>query len=366
MAKQFMPDSRGGMSLKTPQIIGTSQVHAYKLPSSSTNKLDKILSGGQPYLLLQRSKGGLGDVLMTLPTVRTLQQKYNAQIDYATDFEYWGGSLPKLFVGNPYVTRVIDHVIVNKGDYNAVVDLTCPCIAYEKPHVAPINRIDLFARHAGLSLPLKNPLPDYYVTDQERVWAQQWIEARGFSKYKLILLCPNSSTSRRDCSQQTLQHALARLVQTFSKTHRGVISLQSATIKSDVNWHLAGTAEFRDYGFRELGALMEHCDLVICQDSAPLHLAGALNIKTLALFGPTDPRARINYYPRAQAIWFRHELACSPCYWADCRMGLTCWAKIKEDHILEAAKNIITESPIAYPWLISFPGNVQATSIEAL
>jgi ADP-heptose:LPS heptosyltransferase len=39
-----------------------------------------------------------------------------------------------------------------------------------------------------------------------------------------------------------------------------------------------------------LAALIRRADWVVCNDSGPLHLAAALGIKTLGLFGPTDPR----------------------------------------------------------------------------
>ena len=39
-----------------------------------------------------------------------------------------------------------------------------------------------------------------------------------------------------------------------------------------------------------LAALVRRADWVICNDSGPLHLAAALGVKTLGLFGPTDPR----------------------------------------------------------------------------
>jgi ADP-heptose:LPS heptosyltransferase len=39
-----------------------------------------------------------------------------------------------------------------------------------------------------------------------------------------------------------------------------------------------------------LAALLRRADWVICNDSGPLHLAAALGLKTLGLFGPTDPR----------------------------------------------------------------------------
>ncbi len=40
----------------------------------------------------------------------------------------------------------------------------------------------------------------------------------------------------------------------------------------------------------QLMALIRHARLLICNDSAPLHLAVGLGVPTLSLFGPTDPR----------------------------------------------------------------------------
>jgi len=39
-----------------------------------------------------------------------------------------------------------------------------------------------------------------------------------------------------------------------------------------------------------LPALIKRADWVITNDSGPMHLAAALGVKTLGIFGPTDPR----------------------------------------------------------------------------
>jgi len=46
----------------------------------------------------------------------------------------------------------------------------------------------------------------------------------------------------------------------------------------------------------ELPALIGHADLVVSNDSAPLHVASAMGIPSVALFGPTDP-VRYGPYP---------------------------------------------------------------------
>ena len=42
----------------------------------------------------------------------------------------------------------------------------------------------------------------------------------------------------------------------------------------------------------ELGAFLKRCGLLVSNDSAPMHMAAALNVPTVGIFGPTDPRAQ--------------------------------------------------------------------------
>ncbi len=56
---------------------------------------------------------------------------------------------------------------------------------------------------------------------------------------------------------------------------------------------------------------MEGCRLYIGNDSGVTHMAAALNIPTLAIFGPTDP---VLWSPRGKSVVVvRREIECSPC-----------------------------------------------------
>jgi heptosyltransferase-2 len=63
----------------------------------------------------------------------------------------------------------------------------------------------------------------------------------------------------------------------------------------------------------EAAAVIQRCDLVICNDSAPLHLANAVKTDVFAIGGPTDMR-QMGYFPfREQDVIFEIELECRPC-----------------------------------------------------
>lgn len=63
---------------------------------------------------------------------------------------------------------------------------------------------------------------------------------------------------------------------------------------------------------RQMIAVLERAALVLCLDSAPMHIAAALGRPLICLTGPTNP-ARTGPYRRSQDA-LRLSLPCSPCY----------------------------------------------------
>jgi len=77
----------------------------------------------------------------------------------------------------------------------------------------------------------------------------------------------------------------------------------------------------------ELVALLAHADVVVTNDSGPLHLACAAGASTVALFGPETP---VLYGPLRARRGQRHAvhyrgLACSPCMFVHDNKVLSCW-----------------------------------------
>ena len=58
------------------------------------------------------------------------------------------------------------------------------------------------------------------------------------------------------------------------------------------------------------------CDLMVTNDTGPMHAAAALGKLLVALFGPTEPR-RTGPYGRQDCV-LRLNLPCSPCFKSHC------------------------------------------------
>lgn len=60
-------------------------------------------------------------------------------------------------------------------------------------------------------------------------------------------------------------------------------------------------------------ALLSRCVALVTNDSAPLHLASAMNTPTVALFGPTVPAMGFGPLAERHVVLGRDELTCRPC-----------------------------------------------------
>jgi len=70
---------------------------------------------------------------------------------------------------------------------------------------------------------------------------------------------------------------------------------------------------------RQLAAVIDLANRVVCHDSGPMHIAAALNKPTVAIFGPTNPDRTGPYSPAATVV--THPLECAPCYRRICPLG---------------------------------------------
>ena len=84
---------------------------------------------------------------------------------------------------------------------------------------------------------------------------------------------------------------------------------------------------------RELIALISSCRLFLSNDSGPMHIASALNVPLVAIFGPTDPRETA---PAAGPFFLvRKKTVCSPCLLRECPIDHRCMTAISVDEVLE-------------------------------
>jgi heptosyltransferase-2 len=93
---------------------------------------------------------------------------------------------------------------------------------------------------------------------------------------------------------------------------------------------------------KEAIALISRCSLFIANDSGLMHVAGALGIPTVAIFGSTNP---ITTSPAgAKSIVIHRDVPCSPCLKPVCPTDFRCMEEIGVEEVYEAAQKIGTDT----------------------
>jgi ADP-heptose:LPS heptosyltransferase len=95
-------------------------------------------------------------------------------------------------------------------------------------------------------------------------------------------------------------------------------------------------------------ALMEQAKVFVGIDSGPLHIATAIGIRSVALFGPTDARLRV--HPRAETTIMTAGVSCLGCHHAGsgplhwktgCPNDIACMRAISSDAVAAAVKSAL-------------------------
>ena len=89
-------------------------------------------------------------------------------------------------------------------------------------------------------------------------------------------------------------------------------------------------------------ALIARCALFLANDSGLMHVAGALGVPTVAVFGSTDPVTTGPLGERSVVV--RRDIACSPCLRKSCRRGYTCLELIDVEQVWRRAARLLQEA----------------------
>jgi heptosyltransferase-2 len=91
----------------------------------------------------------------------------------------------------------------------------------------------------------------------------------------------------------------------------------------------------------ELPALLSQCHLFLGNDSGAMHVAAAVGLPVVAIFGSTDPHGTAPVTPRSSIV--QEKPYCSPCFLRRCPTDHRCMTKISPEAVEAAAKPWLSE-----------------------
>jgi ADP-heptose:LPS heptosyltransferase len=188
---------------------------------------------------------------------------------------------------------------------------TLPSFPDERRHVSDHHLLSL--QSVGIATRLMPPaLPSITLREEERAQGEEFFLRQGWGLDEIVALHPGAGSRKKAWPP----HRFAAIGQTLVAQGKKIVLIQGPAdeaVVAEVHALLAGTPHLlvHDCPLTELAAFLNHVSLFIGNDSGISHLAAALGVPTLAIFGPTDPAV---WAPRGkQAFWLQGKAPCAPC-----------------------------------------------------
>jgi heptosyltransferase-2 len=186
--------------------------------------------------------------------------------------------------------------------------------------------------------------PALRVSEEAKQRARQLLEAAGIDPtQRLVVLNPGATNSRAKrwlperfaaTASQLSEHDDFATIIVGTLSDRDVASAVAQHMRTKVA-DLTGRTTLA-----ELKAVLACATLIISNDTGTAHVAAALGVPTVTIFGPTEHFAT---RPLAElAVVVRHNVECSPCMLRDCPIDHRCMTRVEVADVAHEARQLLT------------------------
>ena len=133
----------------------------------------------------------------------------------------------------------------------------------------------------------------------------------------------------------------ARLASLLQEKRSAQIVVTGASREADIAREMASSMKRKPVllsgktPLRVFLGVLSRARLFITNDSGPMHMANALGVPVIGIFGPTEPDATHPFQPPYRVIW--KGAPCWPCLYRKCPFDHRCMTAIEPEEVLEAA-----------------------------
>jgi heptosyltransferase-2 len=93
-----------------------------------------------------------------------------------------------------------------------------------------------------------------------------------------------------------------------------------------------------------LAGVLVHCRALVANDSGALHLAAALGVNVVAVFGPTDDRLTSPRAAGSSATILSNDTWCRPCGLRECPLDHACMRGVRAEDVLDATRPLLVST----------------------
>lgn len=195
-----------------------------------------------------------------------------------------------------------------------------------------------------LGIPVSKTSPCLYLTSQEQQSARDKLVSYGVQSSDLLIgVNPGAAYGSAKCwlperfkqlTLKLLSNPKLKIIYFGDKIGAPLVQ-EICNNFPDRVINLAGKTSLR-----ELMALIKACHLFLTNDSGPMHVASALGIPLIALFGSTSDVATGPY--NGGHVIHKH-VPCSPCSRRECPIDFRCMTRIEVSEVYQEIQNHLSQ-----------------------
>lgn len=271
----------------------------------------------KPRFLILRG-GAIGDFILTLPAIQALRDRWPdvhieligyphiANLALAAGLVDHVDSLDRADIARFFALRytldekqeayirsfdlVISYLHDPSGSVKAhLVAAGAAQVIYGSPLVTEGHAIDhLMKPLEALAIYGEGPVPRLNLRGAPRAEEQAWLASQGLA-VRPVALHPGSGSPRKNWPLERFIELAARVRASGAGAPFFVIGEADAALAGVLAEKAADVPTLRDRTLVELAGVLAECAAYVGNDSGVTHIAAALGIPVVALFGPSDP-----------------------------------------------------------------------------
>ncbi len=204
---------------------------------------------------------------------------------------------------------------------------------------------DNLALLEALDIPIVSKKIIYHTTENEKLFAEKFLQANNNRSDNLLIgIIPSGGWESKRCDADKLVE-ICKEIQNNYKADFLILWGPGDKVDAKIifeglspNSVLAPKTEFG-----ELSALIEKCDLIIANDSGPMHAAAALKIPTIGIFGPTNPENHKPYSTNSSYV-IKSDLHCIICNKLVCPYNHECMKELDPEVFIPIVKTLLNKN----------------------
>lgn len=191
----------------------------------------------------------------------------------------------------------------------------------------------------ALDVPVVSRSIHFATRREDDAAARQWLSGR-FGERPLIGIVPSGGWASKRCTPTTWIAICKMLAE---KYHPSFVLLWGPGDEKDAAAIIGGFNQDIEIApptsIGLMASFLKSCTLVIANDSGPMHIAAALGVPTIGIFGPTDPRHHGPLGPKSGYV-IKTDLHCIICNKLQCPYGQECMTQLPLDVLIAKVEQL--------------------------